>query len=99
MVIDIIHNSFLLSDSQKIYLIDRVKNSSEAYADRLLKNLQAENTFMLQLLQKYKTDSKNTSIWQLKWELMQKNFEKIRALEASEDDDLFDLDKNLWEVL
>jgi hypothetical protein len=40
MIIDVIHNSFLLSDSQKLYLIDKVKNSDEAYADKLLKNLQ-----------------------------------------------------------
>ena len=30
---------------------------------------------------------------------MQKNFEKIRALEESEEDDFFDLDKNIDDVL
>lgn len=99
MIIDVIHNSFLLNESQKIYLMEQVKNNDEAYTNRLLKNLQSENVFLLQLLKKYKTDTDNISIWQLKWELMQKNFEKIRALEESEEDDFFDLDKNIDDVL
>ncbi len=99
MIIDVIHNSFLLNESQKIYLMEQVKNNDQAYTNRLLKNLQSENVFLLQLLKKYKSDTDNISIWQLKWELMQKNFEKIRALEASEEDDFFDLDKNIDDVL
>jgi hypothetical protein len=50
---------------------------------------------MIQLLRKYKQDSNNTSIWQLKWELMQKDFQKIRELEESDNDDFLDLEKNL----
>ena len=50
---------------------------------------------MLTLLKKYKEDSNNYSIWQLKWELITKNFEKIKNLEKQEEDDFFDIDKEL----
>ena len=62
MIIDVIHNSFLLNESQKIYLMEQVKNNDEAYTNRLLKNLQSENVFLLQLLKKYKSDTDNISI-------------------------------------
>lgn len=99
MIIDAINNSFLLSSSQKIYLIEKLENSDEDFKNKLEENLNSEKEFMLQLLRKYKQDSNNTSIWQLKGELMQKNFAKIKALEESDNDDFFDLDKNLDEVL
>ena len=46
MIINVIHNSFLLSESQKIYLIEQVKDNDETYVNRLLKNLESENRFL-----------------------------------------------------
>lgn len=98
MIIDAINNSFLLSSSQKIYLIEKLETCNESFKRKLEDNLNSENEFMLQLLKKYKQDSNNTSIWQLKWELMQKNFKKIRELEESDNDDFLDLEKNLESI-
>jgi hypothetical protein len=62
MIIDTINNSFLLSSSQKIYLIEKVKNSDVSFKNKLEDNLSSEKEFMIQLLRKYKQDSNNTSI-------------------------------------
>lgn len=95
MLIEAINQSFLLNSSQKIYLLEKVKNSDEIYKAKLLDSLNSEKNFILQLLRKYKQDTNSTSIGQLKWELMQKNFEKIRQLEESDSDDFFDLETAL----
>ena len=97
-IIDTINNSFLLDSSQKIYLIQKVENSDEEYRNKLLKNLNSEKVFITQLLRKYKDDSNNISIWQLKGELMKKNFEKIKMLEKSDEDDFALLEKSLEEI-
>lgn len=95
MVIDIINKSFLLDKSQKIYLIEKLKTADNLYIKNVIWIIEEENNFMLSLLKKYKEDSNNYSIWQLKWELITKNFEKIRNLEKQEEDDFFDIDKEL----
>lgn len=95
MVIDIINKSFLLDKSQKIYLIEKLKTANSLYIQSVVWIIEEENNFMLSLLKKYKEDSNNISIWQLKWELITKNFEKIRNLEKQEEDDFFDIDKEL----
>jgi len=95
MIIDIINKSFLLDESQKIYLIKKLKTADELYIQSVLWIIEKENEFMFSLLKKYKEDSNNTGIWQLKWELITKNFEKIRNLEKQEEDDFFDIDKEL----
>jgi len=95
MIIDIINKSFLLDKSQKIYLIEKLKTADSLYIQSVIWIIEQENNFMLSLLKKYKEDSNNTSIWQLKWELITKNFEKIRNLEKQEEDDFFDIDKEL----
>ncbi len=95
MIIDIINKSFLLDKSQKIYLIEKLKTADNLYIQSVIWIIEEENNFMLSLLKKYKEDSKNISIWQLKWELITKNFEKIRNLEKQEEDDFFDIDKEL----
>ena len=95
LIEEVINNSFFLNISQKIYLIEKVKNSDEIYKNKLLNSLKSEKVFIIQLLKKYKQDSSNTSIWQLKWELMSKNFEKIRNLEKSDNNDFFDVDTEL----
>ncbi len=98
IIIEAINNSFLLDSSQKIYLIEKLKNSDEEYKNNLLKNLNSEKAFITQLLRKYKNDSNNTSIWELKGELMQKNFEKIKMLEKNDNDDITLLEKSLEEI-
>jgi len=95
MIIDIINKSFLLDKSQKIYLIEKLKTADSLYIQSVIWIIEQENNFMLSLLKKYKEDSNNTSIWQLKWELITKNFEKIKNLEKQEEDDFFDIDKEL----
>ncbi len=95
MVIDIVNKSFLLDKSQKIYLIEKLKTANTLYIQSIIWIIEEENNFMLTLLKKYKEDSNNYSIWQLKWELITKNFEKIRNLEKQEEDDFFDIDKEL----
>jgi len=95
MVIDIINKSFLLDESQKIYLIEKLKTADELYIQSVVWIIEKENEFILSLLKKYKEYSNNISIWQLKWELITKNFEKIRNLEKQEEDDFFDIDKEL----
>lgn len=62
MLIEAINKSFLLSSSQKIYLIEKVKSSDDTYKNKLLENLKSEKEFMLQLLRKYKDDSNDKSI-------------------------------------
>jgi hypothetical protein len=61
----------------------------------LFESLNSEKEFMLQLLRKYKNDSNDKSIWQLKWELTHKNFDKIRKLEDEDRDDLSELEQKL----
>ena len=95
MVIDIVNKSFLLDKSQKIYLIEKLKTANTLYIQSIIWIIEEENNFTLTLLKKYKEDSNNYSIWQLKWELITKNFEKIRNLEKQEEDDFFDIDKEL----
>lgn len=95
MLIEAINKSFLLSSSQKIYLIEKVKSSDDTYKNKLLENLKSEKEFMLQLLRKYKDDSNDKSIWQLKWELTYKNFDKIKKLEDEDKDDLSELEQKL----
>lgn len=95
MLIETINKSFLLDNSQKIYLLEKIKNSDEIYRNRLLERLNFEKEFMLQLLKKYKDDSNDKSIWQLKWELIHKNFDRIRMLENEDKDDLFELEQKL----
>jgi hypothetical protein len=85
MIIDIINKSFLLDKSQKIYLIEKLKTADSLYIQSVIWIIEEENNFMLSLLKKYKQDSNNHSIWQLKWELITKNFEKIRNLEKQEE--------------
>lgn len=97
-IIDAINNSFLLDSSQKIYLIKKLENSNEEYKNNLLKILNSEKAFITQLLRKYKDDSSNISIWQLKGELMRKNFEKIKVLEKNDNDDIALLEKSLEEI-
>jgi hypothetical protein len=92
MLTDIINRSFLLNESQKIYLIERLKTANDSYIQSVMWIMEEEENLMLLLLKKYKEDNKNHSIWQLKWELMAKNLEKIRNLEE-EDDDFFDIYK------
>ena len=96
MIIEIINNSFLLNESQKKYLLEKVKTSSESYIKNITLAIKQENHLITTLLKKYKNDSNNHSIWQLQWELVTKNFEKIRNLEIQENkDDFFDIDKEL----
>lgn len=96
MIIDIINKSFLLNNSQKTYLIEKLEKANNWYIKNVVWIIEEENSFMLSLLKKYKEDSNNYSIGQLKWELITKNFEKIRNLEKQEDeDDFFDIDKEL----
>ena len=92
MLTDIINRSFLLNESQKIYLIERLKTANDSYIQSVMWIMEEENNLMLLLLKKYKEDNNNHSIWQLKWELMAKNLEKIRNLEE-DDDDFFDIYK------
>lgn len=95
MLIEAINQSFLLNSSQKIYLLEKVEKSDEIYKAKLLDSLKSEKDFMLQLLRKYKQDTNSTSIWQLKWELIHKNFNKIKELEEADKDELSDLEQKL----
>jgi hypothetical protein len=62
MLTEAINKSFLLSGSQKIYLIEKVKSSDDTYKNKLFESLNSEKEFMLQLLRKYKNDSNDKSI-------------------------------------
>ncbi len=61
----------------------------------MLEILKSEKRFILKLLKKYKTDKNNTAIWQMKWELIHKNFKKIKELENNDKDNLRELEKKL----
>lgn len=97
-IIEVINKSFLLNNSQKNYLINKVKNSNNDYILGLFNILNQENIFIISLLKKYKDDNKNYNIAKLRWEIISKHLHKIQQLEIDDNDNIFDLDKELENI-
>lgn len=93
-----IQDSFLLSDLQKEYLINNIDTISETDLDKILEILSTEKDFTLSLLKKYKNDGKNTSIVELKWELINENLKRMKKLELSEIE-IFDIEKEFENII
>lgn len=98
MIIQAIKNSFLLTNIQKEYLINNINEIPENEIYKLLWLLDNEKNFTLSLLKKYKDDNKNTSIAEIKWELINENIKRIQTLELSEND-IFDLEKEFENIM
>lgn len=97
-IIEVINKSFLLTNSQKKYLINKLKTANNEYVLELFNILNQEKVFVISLLKKYKDDNKNYSIAKLKWEMISKHLHKIQQLEIDDNDSIFDLDKELENI-
>ncbi len=93
-----IQDSFLLSDLQKEYLINNIDTLDKNDLEKILELLSNEKDFTLSLLRKYKNDGKNTSIVDLKWELINENMKRMKKLELSEIE-IFDIEKELENII
>lgn len=87
-----------MSDLQKEYLINNIDTISETDLGKILELLSTEKDFTLSLLKKYKNESKNTSIVELKWELINENIKRMKKLELSEIE-IFDIEKEFENII
>lgn len=92
MLDNLIQNSFLLTEKQKIYYKKIISKKDDNFIQQFKKLLETEKIFLLKSLKEYK--NRNTNIWIIKQELIQKNLKRIKLLEQ-EDEINYDLDKEL----
>lgn len=97
MISEIIKNSFLLNQKQKDYLIEHIEEKDENYKSFLLDILKSEKSYMVMLLREYKNI--NTDIWIIKQELVYKNLKRIKLLQEEDDDEIFDIENELKNII
>lgn len=97
MISEIIKNSFLLNQKQKDYLLENIEEKDENYKSFLLDILKSEKSYMIMLLREYK--NKNTDIWTIKQELVYKNLKRIKQLQEEDDDEIFDIENELKNII
>ncbi len=97
MISEIIKNSFLLNQKQKDYLLENIEEKDENYKSFLLDILKSEKSYMIMLLREYK--NKNTDVWMIKQELVYKNLKRIKQLQEEDDDEIFDIENELKNII
>ncbi len=97
MISEIIKNSFLLNQKQKDYLLEHIEEKDENYKSFLLDILKSEKSYMIMLLREYK--NKNTDVWMIKQELVYKNLKRIKQLQEEDDDEIFDIENELKNII
>lgn len=97
MISEIIKNSFLLNQKQKDYLLEHIEEKDENYKSFLLDILKSEKNYMIMLLREYK--NKNTDVWTIKQELVYKNLKRIKQLQEEDDDEIFDIENELKNII
>ncbi len=97
MISEIIKNSFLLNQKQKDFLLENIEEKDENYKSFLLDILKSEKSYMIMLLREYK--NKNTDVWMIKQELVYKNLKRIKQLQEEDDDEIFDIENELKNII
>ena len=87
----------MLNQKQKDYLLENIEEKDENYKSFLLDILKSEKSYMIMLLREYK--NKNTDIWIIKQELVYKNLKRIKQLQEEDDDEIFDIENELKNII
>lgn len=90
-----IKNSFFLNETQKKFFLNIISKKDDIFLKKLRKILETEKDFLLKSLIEYK--NRDSDIWIMKQEIIQKNLKRIKELE-SEEIWIFDLEKEFENI-